>query len=156
MFGLNPLLFQNSICCSTVVTCAIMGWLIYRWDTGTERFHNLMMVMMKMTTMGGGKFGLIYLDLAAPLTSLFKWIKAFCIFISFFLLFLKVHFKELGSRRRAERRRVAPGLPARDAERLLHFPTTTFIWISKNQRKQINMHAENIPPATFRINVGFF
>lgn len=42
------------------------------------------------------------------------------------------------------------------------FPTTTFIWISKkkkqkkNQRNYINMHAVNIPPSTFRINVYFY
>lgn len=39
MFGINPLLFQNSIFYNTVfiVTCVI-GCIIYKWNTGTERF----------------------------------------------------------------------------------------------------------------------
>lgn len=115
IFGINPLLFQNSIFYNTVVYCYTCDRMVHlQMKHGHRAFLRYMSI-----TYDSEKFVLIYLDLTAQLTSLFKQIKA-C--FSFFF-FLKVHFKdfqELSPHQQATLRRVTL-VSLSDKQHLLHF-----------------------------------
>lgn len=78
MFGINPLLFQNSIFYNTVVYCYTCD----RMDHLQMKHGHRALPRYMSITYDGEKFVLIYLDLTAQLTSLFKQMKAF-VFLSF-------------------------------------------------------------------------
>lgn len=82
MFGINPLLFQNSIFYNAVVYCYMCDRMDHlQMKHGHRAFPRYMSI-----TYDGEKFVLIYFVLTAQLTSLFKQIKAF-VFLFFFLFF---------------------------------------------------------------------
>lgn len=68
MFGINPLLFQNSIFYNTVIYCYMC---IRMGHLQMKHGHRALPLYMS-TIYDGEKFVLIYLDLTAQKTSLFK------------------------------------------------------------------------------------
>lgn len=160
MFGINPLLFQNSIFYNTVVC-----YMCDRMDHLQMKHGHRALPRYMSITYDGEKFVLIYLDLTAQLTSLFKWIKAFVFhsFLFFFFFWKCISKISKSSVPVSEPHRAGSHWSLCEWQTAFTtFPTTTFIWISKkknkkkNQRNYINMHAVNIPPSTFRINVYFY
>lgn len=86
MFGINPLLFQNSIFYNTVIycyMCDLMGNV--QCPLIMKHSHKVFLSTYQYSMIVRSLCWYIYLVLTAQLTSLFKSTKA---------LFLKVHFKD--------------------------------------------------------------